>query len=69
MGVISEAGDTVLKVCHSSQELPLGMVLLAMRLVIMRSSGSPVASPAECRRCFPWSTEDGDSESLVFCRG
>lgn len=59
-GVISEAGGTVLKACHSSQELPLGIALLAMRFFIMRSSGSTVASPAECRRRLPWSVEDGD---------
>lgn len=61
LGLISEAGGTGLKACHSSQELPLGMALSAMRLVTVRSSGSIVASPAECWRCFPRSMEDGDS--------
>lgn len=50
----------MLKVFHSSRELPLGIALLAMRFFIIRSSSSTVASPAECQRHLPWSVEDGD---------
>lgn len=60
LGVISEAGGTVLKAFHSSHELLLGIALLAMRFFNIRSSGSTVASPAECQRRLPWFVEDGD---------